>query len=81
MSGAELIKLFADTVEEARGVLASLPQERLVEKTDPQKMGEVSVLDAVYQVVGHVQLHVGQVTLLTKQMVRTDLDLSIPRVR
>jgi hypothetical protein len=78
---AELVKLFADTVAEARGVLASLPHERLTEKTDPQKMGVVSVLDAIYQVVGHVQLHVCQVTLLTKQMVGTDLDLSIPRVR
>jgi uncharacterized damage-inducible protein DinB len=78
---AELLKMFAETVAEARSVLASLSHERLQEKTDPQKMGMVSVLDAIYQVVGHVQLHVGQVTVLTKQMVGTDLDLSIPRPR
>lgn len=77
----ELVKLFAETVLETRGVIASLPYERLVEKTDPQGFGEVSVLEAIYKVVGHVELHVGQVTLLTKQMVATDLDLSIPRVR
>ena len=81
LSGAELVAMFAATVEEARGVLASLPHERLVERTDPQKRGMVSVLEAIYQVVGHVQLHVGQVMVLTKQMVGTDLDLSMPRPR
>jgi hypothetical protein len=81
LSGEELVAMFAATVEEARGVLASLPHERLVERTDPQKRGTVSVLEAIYQVVGHVQLHVGQVMVLTKQMVGTDLDLSMPRPR
>ena len=28
----------------------------------------MSVLEAIYQVVGHVQQHVGQIILLTKQM-------------
>jgi len=32
-------------------------------------------------VVGHVQQHVGQAILLTKQMVGEDLDLTIPRMR
>jgi uncharacterized damage-inducible protein DinB len=81
LSGEELVAMFAATGEEARGVLASLPHERLVERTDPQKRGTVSVLEAIYQVVGHVQLHVGQVMVLTKQMVGTDLDLSMPRPR
>jgi hypothetical protein len=44
-------------------------------------VGEVSVLDAIYQVVGHVQQHVGQIILLTKQMAATDLDLTMPRPR
>lgn len=78
--GAELVKLFAATVEEARGVIASLLHERLTERINPQ-YGEVAVLEAIYQVLGHVQLHVGQVMVLTKQMVGTDLDLSLPRVR
>jgi hypothetical protein len=80
LTGAALMELFAKTVEEARGVIASLPAERLVEKITPQTH-EVSVLGAVYQVVGHVQQHVGQIILLTKQMTRQDLDLTMPRPR
>ena len=41
----------------------------------------INVLDAIYQVVGHVQQHVGQIILLTKQMTRQDLDLTMPRPR
>jgi uncharacterized protein YjbJ (UPF0337 family) len=77
-SGAELMELFANTMAEARGVIAAVPAERLVELIHPQNR-EVSVLEAIYQVVGHVQQHVGQIILLTKQMTGTDLDLTIPR--
>ena len=80
MTKAELMALFTTTVEEARGVIASLPHARLSETIHPQGR-ETSVLGAIYQVVGHVQEHVGQVILLTKQMVGTDLDLTIPRKR
>ena len=31
--------------------------------------------------VGHVQQHVGQIILLTKQMTAKDLDLTMPRPR
>jgi Protein of unknown function (DUF1572)/Clp amino terminal domain, pathogenicity island component len=80
LAGAALIDLFEKTVAEALGVIASLPAERLVERITPQTH-EVSVLGAVYQVVGHVQQHVGQIILLTKQMTRQDLDLTMPRPR
>ena len=80
LSGAALMEMFASTVAEAHAVIASLPAGRLVEKTTPQKR-EVSVLEAIYQVVAHVEQHVGQVILLTKQMTGTDLDLTIPRPR
>lgn len=80
MCRAELVALFGSTVAEAREILARLPAERLTDRTNPQH-GEVAVLDAIYQVVGHVQQHVGQIILLTKQMAATDLDLSIPRPR
>ena len=76
----ELIALFTATVEEARGMIATVSGERLVEITHPQER-TVSVLGAIYQVVGHVGEHVGQVVLLTKQMVGKDLDLTIPRRR
>lgn len=42
--------------------------------TDPHKSGEISVLDAIYHVVGHVQQHTGQIILLTRQMTGKDLD-------
>jgi uncharacterized damage-inducible protein DinB len=80
MTRAELIGLFAATVEEARAVLAGVSHARLVEIIHPQGR-EVSVLGAIYQVVGHVGEHVGQIILLTKQMVGTDLDLTMPRRR
>ena len=80
MSGAALLEKFETTVGEACAVIASLPAARLVERTTPQHH-EVSVLDAIYQVVGHVQQHVGQIILLTKQMTAKDLDLTMPRPR
>ena len=80
LTGAALMELFEKTVAEARGVIASLSAERMVEKITPQTH-EVSVLGAVYQVVGHVQQHMGQIILLTKQMTRQDLDLTMPRPR
>jgi hypothetical protein len=78
MGAEELMGKFALTVAEARGIIASLPPDRLLERINPQN-GEVSVLDAIYQVVGHVQQHLGQIILLTKQMTGTDLDLTMPR--
>jgi len=80
LTGVELMELFRATVAEASAVIAQTPAARLVERTTPQGR-DVSVLDAIYQVVGHVQQHVGQAILLTKQMVGEDLDLTIPRMR
>jgi uncharacterized damage-inducible protein DinB len=80
MTRAELIGLFAAAMEEARAVMARVAPERLVEIVHPQGR-EVSALGAIYQVVGHVGEHVGQIILLTKQMVGTDLDLTMPRRR
>ncbi|WP_158941389.1 DinB family protein [Granulicella sp. S190] len=79
-NGTELIALFKATMAEAMGVIAVVPPERMVERITPQGRN-VSVLEAIYQVVGHVQQHVGQIILLTKQMTATDLDLTIPRPR
>jgi uncharacterized damage-inducible protein DinB len=78
MGAEELMGKFALTVAEARGVIASLPAERLTDRINPQH-GEVSVLDAIYHVVGHVQQHMGQIILLTKQKTGQDLDLTMPR--
>ena len=80
MTGAELIALFRSTFTEAKTVIEAVPAERLTERITPQERN-VSVLEAIYQVVGHVQQHVGQIILLTKQMTASDLDLTIPRPR
>jgi hypothetical protein len=80
MSGAELIALFEATMAEAKAVIAAVPAERMVERVTPQGR-DVSVLEAIYQVVGHVQQHVGQIILVTKQMLEKDLDLTMPRPR
>jgi hypothetical protein len=80
MSGAELIVLFESTMDEAKRVIAAVPAERMMERVTPQGR-DVSVLEAIYQVVGHVQQHVGQIILVTKQMLEKDLDLTMPRPR
>ena len=80
MTGSELIALFESTIDEVRRVIAAVPAERMTERIHPQGR-DVSVLEAIYQVVGHVQQHVGQIILLTKQKVAGDLDLTMPRPR
>ncbi len=80
MSGEELLALFESTMDEAKRVIASVPTELMMQRITPQGR-DVSVLEAIYQVVGHVQQHVGQIILLTKQMLGTDLDLTMPRPR
>jgi uncharacterized damage-inducible protein DinB len=81
-SGTTLAEMFVSTIAEARGIIATLPVERLTDRTTPQPgRPEVSVLEAIYQVVAHAHEHVGQVILVTKQMIATDLDLTTPRPR
>lgn len=82
LTGAELSEMFAATIAEARHVIATLSPERLTDRTAPQPgRPEVSVLEAIYQVVTHAHEHTGQVILVTKQMIATDLDLTAPRPR
>jgi Protein of unknown function (DUF1572) len=79
-TGGELIALFRSTMADAKNVISGVSAERMAERITPQGR-DVSVLEAIYQVVGHVQQHVGQIILLTKQMTVTDLDLTMPRPR
>ncbi len=75
---------FNATLEEVCHVLGSLPPDNLLTTIDPQPTGtwrNLTILEAVFQVVGHVQLHAGQIFVLTKQLVQRDLDLSMPRKR
>jgi uncharacterized damage-inducible protein DinB len=81
---AEARSRFAATLAESCDVLRALPPERLLEVINPQPgsiWGDLTIVAAIFQVVGHVQMHNGQVMLLTKQMLGRDLDLSMPRKR
>src|SRR3979490_1300243 len=53
-SGSELIALFEATMDEAKKIIAAVPAERMTERVHPQGR-DVSVLEAIYQGVGHVQ--------------------------
>ena len=80
----EVRSCFAATLAEARRVIGSLAPERLLEMIDPQPTGNwgpMTILQAIYRIVGHLQMHTGQIIVLTKQRVGTDLDLSLPRKR
>lgn len=81
---AEIRSRFAATLAECRKVIGSLPPARLLETINPQPTGDwgpMTILEAIDRVTGHLQLHQGQIILLTKQLTATDLDLSIPRKR
>lgn len=84
VSGTEARRHFDAVVDEAAGVVAGLDPARLMEVIDPQPTGaarHLTVLEAIFKVVGHLEMHTGQIIVLTKQMVGRDLDLSMPRKR
>ena len=72
------------TIDEAAQVIATLDPSRLLDITDPQPNGtwrHATILEAIYKVVSHLEMHTGQIILLTKQMGGRDLDLTMPRKR
>jgi uncharacterized damage-inducible protein DinB len=84
LSVAAIRQHFSATLAECRTVIAGVSEERLLEVIDPQPgtyWGSPTVLEGIYQVVGHLQQHAGQIILLTKQLTRSDLDLTLPRKR
>jgi hypothetical protein len=81
---AEIRSRFAATLAECRNVIGSLPPARLLETIHPQPTGNwppSTILEAICRVTGHLQLHTGQIIMLTKQLTGADLDLSMPRKR
>jgi uncharacterized damage-inducible protein DinB len=75
---------FNATLDEATRIIAALPADRLLEVIDPQPTGtarHATILEAIFKVVGHVEMHTGQIILLTKQLTASDLDLTMPRKR
>jgi uncharacterized damage-inducible protein DinB len=84
MPAAEALQRLSATIDTSCGVIEQVTPERLLEVIDPQPTGTIrhpTVLEAIFQVAGHVQLHAAQIVLLTKQMAGRDLDLSMPRRR
>src|SRR4051812_47698554 len=79
-STQELSDGLRKTVTEAIGIVNGLSAARLAERTKPQDT-EVSVLEAVYQVVGHFQQHTGQIMFATKQVTGADLGFYRPPTR
>src|SRR5689334_9087623 len=64
----ELMRRIEQTLDEADAVLTKLRPEQLTERRRVQAR-DVSVLDAVYQVVQHFALHLGQIILIAKAQV------------
>ena len=84
LSCAEIRRRFAATLSESQKIVAAVPPARLLEEIDPQPSGitgPMTILEAILRIVGHLQMHQGQIVLLTKQLTASDLDFSIPRKR
>jgi hypothetical protein len=72
LTRAQLVGRMHETVDQAIEIIGGLNAERLSERIVPQGK-EVSVLEAVYQVVGHFQQHTGQIQFVTKRVTGTPL--------
>ena len=64
-TATELLARLERALEEADAVLARLPAEALMQPRQIQGR-DVTVLDAIYQVVQHFALHLGQIILVAK---------------
>lgn len=83
-TSAEARDRFDTALAESARVIAALNPDRLPTIIDPQPTGtwrNPTILEAIFKVVSHVDHHAGQIILLTKQQVATDLDLTMPRKR
>jgi uncharacterized damage-inducible protein DinB len=81
---ADLRARFNGTLDEACRIIAAVDPARLLEVIDPQPTSawrHCTILEAIFKVVGHVDMHTGQIILLTKQLTASDLDLTMPRKR
>lgn len=67
LTAAELKQRLRETVDHAIAIIGSVTAERLAERIVPQGR-DVSVLEAIYQVVGHFQQHAGQIQFITKRV-------------
>jgi uncharacterized damage-inducible protein DinB len=77
-SSRDITDAFEAIVSDAVAILHGVTAERLTERTRPQKH-DVSVLEAIYQVTGHLQEHTGQIVFATKQMTGKDFRFFTPK--
>lgn len=77
LSGADLTSHLKQTIDRAVATLDKVTAARLLDEINPQT-GPVSVLEAIYQVVGHFQQHTGQIIFATKILTGEDLGLYRP---
>lgn len=77
LSVAQLSSHLRQTVEHAINIIDATPPERLIVEINPQNT-PVSVLSAIYRVVGHFQQHTGQIIFATKIYSGQDLGLYRP---
>ena len=76
-SKQEILALFETTLNDAISIVKAVPPERLAQRIKPQNR-EVTVLEAILQVVGHLREHTGQIVFATKQMTGKDLQFFKP---
>lgn len=72
-----LLQHLQQTVAHNLAVIETVTPERLIERITPQGR-TVSILEAIYQVVGHFQQHTGQIIFATKLLTSEDLRLYVP---
>ncbi|CAN5875863.1 hypothetical protein BH18ACI4_BH18ACI4_04470 [soil metagenome] len=69
---SELLSSLRETLEEVDGVLARLDLERCLELLEIQGT-KVTALAAIFHVTEHFSMHTGQIILLTKMLLQSDL--------
>jgi uncharacterized damage-inducible protein DinB len=77
-TATDLLSHLKQTVDRSVAVIEGVTAKRLLDEINPQT-GPVSVLEAIYQVVGHFQQHSGQIIFATKILTGEDLGLYRPQ--
>ena len=69
---AELLQLLRSTLADVESVLRQLDPSTLLEKRKIQG-NDVDVLEAIFHVTEHFSMHTGQIIMLTKMLIASDL--------
>jgi hypothetical protein len=73
----DVLPILKTTVSQAIEILDNLSPSRLTESVTTQD-GDRSILEVIYQVVGHFQQHTGQIIFATKLLTGEDLKFYAP---